>query len=135
MNSLPKVKNTEKVKQDSSHAGVGIMTFMSTFHKDDGAENQLQALFASLRRTGWPFPSHRNVVERQPKHVVLNEETVAKGFEHKGLIEPMRRVIIHLRSGGGGDGGRGGDGGGVGETATHHRPVQCECWQIKRMKH
>lgn len=74
---------------------------LSTFHKDDGAENQLQTLFASLRRDGWPPDSHRNVVERQPKHVVLNEETVAKGLEHKGLIEPMRRVIIHLcRSGG-----------------------------------
>lgn len=100
-----------------------MMTFWSTFHKDDGAETQLHTLFASLRRNGRPFDSHRNVVERQPKHVVLNEETVAKGLEHKGLIEPMRRVIIHLRSGGGG--GRGGDGGG-GEIATHHQPVQCE---------
>lgn len=106
--------------------GVRMTTFWSTFHKDDGAENQLHTLFASLRRNGWPFDSHRNVVERQPKHVMLNEETVAKGLEHKGLIEPMRRVIIHLWSGGGDGGGRGGDGGGVGETVTHHQPVQCE---------
>ena len=70
------------------------------------------------------------MVERQPKHVVLDEETVAKRFEHKGLIESMRRVIIHLCGDCGGGGG--GGGGGAGEAATRHRPVQCgESWQSR----
>lgn len=91
-------------------------------------------LFASLRCSGRALHSHCNVVERQPKHVVLDEETVAKRFEHKGLIEPVRRVIIHLCEGDGGSGGSGDGGGGAGEAATRHRPVQCgESWQSREL--
>ncbi|MPC42041.1 hypothetical protein E2C01_035653 [Portunus trituberculatus] len=82
-------------------------------------------LFATLRCSDRALHSHSNVVERQPKHVVLDEETVAKRFEHKGLIESMRRVIIHL-SGDCEGGGGGSGGGGVSEAATCHRPVQYE---------